>query len=365
MLSRRRSVPVAIAAVGLALLTGLTACGGDDAEEPSGGSGEEAAQPVELKVQTTLPIETVFFYPLVVARELGYFEEEGVAPEFFANNETPGPALIASGQVDLSDGDTAAALQGIAEGGDYKAIYVPNPTTSDRLISTDPEVQSVEDLPGKQVALATREQITYLEAVLANAGVDPKQVKTVIIDGAPAVANALKTGRASAYASSVAGSMLLEAALGGDLEVTNITPTDDRTLAQTVIATPETIESNADAVEGFLRAFSKGTYAGQVAPDAVEEIMRKAGPDEWRDEATGEALFKASLELYKPDDSEQIGQLLPEYWQNQMDQLLEADELKQPVELDALLDDRFIQPANDWDRDEVQAQVEQWVQDNK
>ncbi len=130
------------------------------------------------------------------------------------------------------------------------------------------------------------------------------------------------------------------------------------------MVTPEKIESEGDVLEGFMRAYAKATWAGLQNPEALEAMAREVVPEEWKNEDVGLATMELVLEAVTPDDPDRIGEVRSRVWDAAQDQLVEVGELEEPVDLEALLNDRFIEAANDWDRAEVEADMDAWLKEN-
>ena len=114
---------------------------------------------------------------------------------------------------------------------------------------------------------------------------------------------------------------------------------------------------------GFLRAWTKGQYVGQVNREVVEQIAREKVPAEWRNEASGEAALDLAIELMKPDDPERIGDLRPDVWDTGQDVLVRAGVIEEgdTIDVQEALNDELIEEINDWDRAEVEAAAEEYA----
>ena len=69
-------------------------------------------------------------------------------------------------------------------------------------------------------------------------------------------------------------------------------------------------------------------------------------PEEWENEEVGALLFEFGLDGRSPREGADYGQLDAEVWQETVQRLTDAGELTEEVDLDALLDDRFIAPRD-------------------
>lgn len=347
----------------LAAIAGLVlgACGGDEDGEPAG----DEAEATEISFVQPVPGgESTFFYPIFVGQELGYFEEEGVSVTSEpASEQIPITGFVQNGNVDVGSTGDEEILPGAAEGGEYKVVYDYYTKTGEALsVPADSDIESVADLEGATVGLAAQDDRTFARAALEAGGIDPESVDTPTVGrGGPPIAEALRSGRIDAYSSGISDFAIVE---GAGIELRNITPEElaDRPPASFLVL-PSTIDERGDALAGFMRAWSKAAYVGFVDPEVVEAIGREAVPGDWENEDVGEAILDVTLESTEPQ-GDTFGEIRPELWENSQQQLLDAGVIEEPVDLETLLDDQFIEEANDWDRSEVEADVEQWVEDH-
>ncbi|SOE03322.1 ABC transporter substrate-binding protein [Blastococcus haudaquaticus] len=338
----------ALAAVGTSvLLTAVAACGGGDDGDASADSGLTTlvyAQPTP---------ESMAFYAYVVADELGFFEEEGLAVELAPSSEdVPTSTLVVSGNADIGIAGGAEVLFAAATGREIAAVYdVLTASAEGLVVPGDSDVQSVADLDGATIGMASDEERPLVGTALEAEGLSLDDVELVVVGtSGPTLANELQSGNLDAFAGSLLDFSAMQAA---GIETRNITPDAlDESPTQVMVVSREKLESDREAIEGFLRAYAKATHLGLEDPDRVEEILRERVPDEWQDEAFGEALFSAGLDLWHPV-GDQYGELRPDAWSSLQDQLIAFGELDEPVDIDGIIDDSLLEAANDWDRDSV------------
>lgn len=342
----------------MAVSLGIAACGGDD-----GGSGGSGSGGTQFTVALAAPL-TAGYYPFIAANELGYFEEEGIEVEYVASDETPLQAFVANGNADISTPGANEAIFGASEGIENKVIFDPWTNASEGIaVLDDSPIQTMEDLEGKKIGLGTDEDAAFFQAAATEAGIDVDAVETAVVgEGGPTVVTSLQDGDIDAYGSTGNVFAVLEAQ---DIVLRDITPqTLKEASSVALITSPELIESESEALRGFLRATAKGLYAGQVDKEAITEMYRQTVPEDWRDEESAQATMDATYEFYEPVDDEKIGELFPERWQASMDRLLAAGELDEPIDIEGLLDPQFIDAANDWDRDVVTEDAATWLREN-
>ncbi len=113
--------------------------------------GATAAEKIRIAAPT-LTADSAFF---IVAQQKGYFAEEGLEVEVLsAGGGISTPALVAGDlQFSLS---TGAAISAIVKGARLKIAMVTEDRPGTEIWSTKPDIKSLEDLRGKQVAIQSR-----------------------------------------------------------------------------------------------------------------------------------------------------------------------------------------------------------------
>lgn len=154
---RMRWLPFA-AALAAALLFAV-GCGDDESEgggaAESGGSAElsgELGAAEDTEITVALPFPDVSMYSFyVVAKDMGYYEEEGLNVEIITADDVN--AAIASGSADVGINSAGAVIEAIRN--DIGVTILSGHFCRQNFdFAVQPEVQSVEDLDGKDVVLA-------------------------------------------------------------------------------------------------------------------------------------------------------------------------------------------------------------------
>jgi NitT/TauT family transport system substrate-binding protein len=356
----------------LALLAGA-GCGGDDEDapaDPSGAdSGEEQQGGAPEKVTLLLPFqESIFYYGITIAREQGYFEEEGLDVETQASE---GSAFvtqqIVGGGVEFGTNTPAETLVALEKGLDVKVIaglyYAPVFSIN---VLEDSPIQSVADLEGKTLGItdAGGGEVPLVRSVLAAEGLGyDEDVKIQVVGPGGALAvNSLKDGKVDAFAGAINDFAGLEAK---GLKLRSILPDDFETQpGDSLMVRTETYEDQAkmDQAVGMMRAINKGMYFGSLNEDAGLCTMKEFLPEEHEDPAFARLYYQRAVELMTPEDPENWGEILFPNWEFIMDLLVEAggeEGLEEPVDLEQYLTNEFVEQYNDWDRSEVEQDAEQ------
>jgi NitT/TauT family transport system substrate-binding protein len=356
----RKRNRVALALVTAAILS-LVACGDDD----DSGGGDQASQGGGEVVYALPTPPSLLFYPPLVAEELGFFEEENVQPKLApAAEEISATAFLDNGDADVSFADVDEIILARAKGGEHQVIFSPQHTnTAGIVVPEDSDIQDINGVAGQKVGLESEESTRFLDAMLDAAGVSKDDVDTAVVGtSGPLVAKLFEDDEIQAYVGNASDFTALEA---NGVPLRNITPEDVGKIDGNPLATlPDTLQEKREAIVGFLRAWAKAQYVGQVNREVVEAIVREKVPAEWRNEASGEAALDLAIQLMKPDDPERIGDLRPDVWATGQDVLARAGILEETVDVQPALNDELIREINDFDRAEVEQAAEQWAQEN-
>jgi len=137
--------------------------------------------------QITVLRAPVFFEPLMIAEQQGYFKDEGLNVKIVpGGTAAQGVAELVSGKVDIAPTGGVSTIAAVAQGMPIKAFMgcqnaTPAPVTSGILVKKDSPIHSYADLAGKTIALQGLKETTNLGTLMALEanGVDPDSVKFV------------------------------------------------------------------------------------------------------------------------------------------------------------------------------------------
>lgn len=351
----------AAASSGMVLcLTALVACADDGA-----GPGTRDADTVV--VASPAP-NSLFTFNEVIARKLGFYEDEGIDVELVAiSDAVPAAALVQNGNVDTALIASSDALSAAAKTDDLRLPYDERTGGSDFIygivVPEDSGVEDLRGLAGKNIGLASPDQdLALLASALEQVDMTLDDVSTTVVGpGGPSVAESLRSGRIAAYT----GTIQDFAAFGdAGLEVRNVLPEGFEGIpVGGYVTTAEGLEAN-DNVLRFLRALAKGTYVALERPEIAELVTQEVAPEQWREPDVARFLLAGLYPTLQPFDGTTFGEIKPERWQDAQDLLVEVGAMESPADLDTFLDSDLIEQINDWDRDEVLAVADAWLADN-
>jgi ABC-type nitrate/sulfonate/bicarbonate transport system substrate-binding protein len=256
--TRRRSRTVRIAALVAAAALALAACGDDakdDDETTTGGSSDDSSLG-DITVQLSW-IKNAEFAGEFMADDKGYYTDAG----FDSVDLLPGPVateeLVATGKADFGLSNAISTGAAIANS-DFPlkivgTTYQKNPF-SILSLADGGNIVTPEDLIGKKIGVQDP-NLSLFNALLAANGIDPGDV-TVVPNGfdiAP-----LEDGQIDGLVAYVTNESLLVA--GDGFDTVDLTFADNGLpfVAESVIATDDTIAERPEVVKAFLKAEIQG-----------------------------------------------------------------------------------------------------------
>jgi ABC-type nitrate/sulfonate/bicarbonate transport system substrate-binding protein len=226
-------------------------------------------------VKIALVSRTVFYAPVWVAEQNGYFHDEGVDPHFeiFDNAEKINE-VMRSGEAQIAIASVEALVADAFKGGRFR-IVASVAQKPPHFIIARPHIKSVTDLRGARFGvLSLHEGTTYFVQDLEKAlGFKRGDIVIDAVGGAPTRWKLLREGKIDAglqpfplsYESEVAGVSNL-----GPLS--KYVPDYEFTA---VFLDPAWAAANRQAVTGVLRALRRGQAAMASDPDAAANVLVK------------------------------------------------------------------------------------------
>ena len=222
-------------------------------------------------INVLLPNEnTTTLFPSTVARELGFFEDEGLDVTLLASDTTiPYVAFLMNNQADLVMLDAPQTFQAVNAQQPVAVVFEGMQYAPEvMIVREDSPIQSVADLRGKTIGLASdRDQITA-QVALDTAGITIDEVQTVVVgDFGPVLARAVRDNTVDVVAAAANDLTVLEA---NDIPSRDITPPEvSENPANSFVIDKARIEELRPVVTAFLRAWAKGAEAAKIDRDAV------------------------------------------------------------------------------------------------
>ena len=260
------SPATAAALLGAGLL--LAACGGDaePAAEAEAGASAGAGDLGPVTVQLSW-IKNAEFAGEFLADDRGYFADAGFSEVTF--NAGPGAteSIVLSGGADFGLTNAVTVAQVIAEEeAPLKIVgttYQKNPFTILSLADGG-DIATPADLVGKRIGVQAGGNETLFDALLAANDIDPADVTKVPVEYDP---SPLVNGDVDGFLAYITNESITVESQG--LEVTNLLFADNGLpfVAESIIATDETIAERPEVVKAFLEAEIRGWTDAVAEPE--------------------------------------------------------------------------------------------------
>lgn len=361
--------------IGLAGVAGLSlvlaACGGGGggSEDAAASGGAEGGM---TKLTFLMPAPSVMqYHPWQIAKELGYFAEEGVDVEIVAGDGSSSILQqIISGNADVGAPSPGATMLAASTGRDLVTFYQYEYSNIFTLAASEESgITAVDQLRGKSVGVSDLAggEVPLVRAALKEAGLKEGEDVTItpVGEGGSLTLNALREGKIQAYASSLFDEALVTAA---GYPMVDILPERLQSFpANTVVTTPKMMEEKGPALVGMMRGVAKAILFTEINPDAAIKIASKYAPEEFSDPAVVESGWEAITKLKTVPAAmadQPRGSFPKDSWTEYMEFLQQGSEeegaLQGPVDLDTLLDSSYLEEINDFDHEAVIKQAEEY-----
>jgi len=299
--------------------------------------------------------------PYHVAREYGYFKEEGldVSFEYFDGSSAVVQQIVA-GNVDAGSPSTGALFNAVVQGHKLKQVFSFQYKSVFTLATpVSSGIKDVKDLKGKAIGVSELSggEVPVVRAVLREANlIEGEDVQILPIGDAPAMTvNALQTDQVQAYSSNMFDIAAIQAA---GIPMTVILPESIANFpGNSMVVREEVLNDKRKQLEGFTRAISKAVVYVAANRDEAYALAAKLAPEEFENEALGQASFDAAITLRERPaamEGQPIGAHYMPGTQAYHDFMRQGKEeegaLMQDLDLNALLDSSLLEAANSFDK---------------
>ncbi|MFD1715501.1 ABC transporter substrate-binding protein [Amnibacterium flavum] len=295
----RTRTPIAAVAIAAVSLLALSACSSGDA----GGGAASDTTPISFQLDWVKDSEFGGFFE---ADEKGYFADEGLDVEFLDGGDVSSTAAVIAGgaaQIGIVS-NLSRLIDAIDTGADLVAVGALYQTSPAGLMTLpDLDVTSVDDLKGLRIG--TDESGTAdIDTLFRVNGEEPDYEDVRVgYDAAP-----LFDDQIDAYYAYVTNQPIPYELQGIDVNTVTFADLGFESYAGLIVTTREFLDSNRDAVEGFVRAASKGWSETIDDPSATAELtIGSYGADLGLDEDSEVASLTAITELVQSDYTKSNG----------------------------------------------------------
>lgn len=278
---------------------------------------------------------------LYVAKEKGFFEEEGLDVEIIMPGEAGADQLVASGKaqfgVGYQEGVTQARIQGVPL---VSIAAVIQHNTSGFASPVARNIVTPKDFEGKSYGgWGSPAEQSVIESLMKTENADVNKVNIVNIGDADFF-TAIKQDIDFTWI--YYGWTGIEAELRGEkINMIYLTDYSDKLDYYTPVLTTneKMISSNPEVVKAFVKAVSKGYEFAIANPDAAADILIKAVPD-----LDAELVKKSQewlAEKYQ-DDAPRWGEQKLEVWENYAAWMLEHGLLEKELDAEKAFTNEFL-----------------------
>ena len=330
-----------------------------------GGAGTAAALD---KVRVLIPVRNIdeAFSPFVVAKEKGYFAEEGLDVTLIAVGGSNESAIqVSAGNGDVGAASPGEALVGIQSGKldvrYFYSLYYEN--IWHVAVLPDSQIKALTDLKGKKFGVQSLGSAgtTFGKAFVQQAGLDPQADVTFLPIGVGA--QAVTSVRQKFVDAVVYWDAALAKFKFSGLDLREVpAPEGIRSLPDVgLLATSDTIAKKPKMLTGIARAVAKGYDFSMANPKAAVLITWKAypeakskNPDAAAALEEGVTVNQARLGIWNsPKTEDQHGRLIDADWKRLVDFFVEQKVLPAAVPVDRVITNQFVKDANSYDRQAV------------
>ena len=320
------------------LLVLLAGCGNKTEEKKENGKKEESLKKVSIVLDWSPNTNHTGLY---VAKEKGFFKEEGLDVDIIMPGEAGADQLTASGKaefgVSYQESITEARVQGVPL---VSIGAVIQHNTSGFASMADKNIKSPKDFEGKTYGgWGAPVEKAVLASLMETEGADAEKVDIVNMGDADFFTAAKRDIDFAWIYYAWTG---VEAELRGEkINMVYLTDYSDKLDYYTpVIATSEKmIENDPETVKAFMAAVSKGYEFSIDNPEEAADNLIKAVPD------LDPELVKKSQKWLSPkyqDDAPRWGEQKAEIWQNYMDWMLHKNLLEKEIDVDKAFTNEFL-----------------------
>lgn len=336
------------------LLVAATGCGGNNGGNASSDVGNAAAAPEASPAATAAAPATLTkikvaldWTPntnhtgLYVAKDLGYYEQEGLDVDIVQPGSAGADAMVTSGEaafgISAQESLTLARLQGVPL---VSIAAIIQHNTSGFAAPKDKGIKSPKDFEGKTYGgWGSPAEEAAMKAIMDPEGGDVKKVKLVNI-GEADYFTAVK--RDIDFAWIFYAWTGIEAELRGEpldmIYLKDYAPQLDY-YTPVLVTSEKEIAGQPDVVKAFMKATSEGYEYAIAHPEESAGILSKAVPD------LDPKLVLASQKWLSPryqDDAARWGEQKAEVWKNYADWMYGLKLLDQPLDASKAFTNDFL-----------------------
>ena len=217
----------------------------------------------------------------------------------------------------------------------------------------DSNISDISQLKGKVIGVTDlgSGEVPMVRSILSTGGLDATKDVTLRAIGSEAssILTAFEKGEIDAFSG---GAHDLVSLYANGFESKSLIPEEYKKLpSSAIIANGKIVKERPDLVEKVARAVAKATDFSINDPDATFEIMKKAAPEQNKDEKIGRLFLDTFIELSTPIEPEKgYGYIYQDSWEQLVEQFSEGDNpvITKKININDYLNTSFLEKANDF-----------------
>ena len=292
--------------------------------------------------------------PLLIAQQMGYFDEEGIDVVFEQSYSSSATRMVAANQVEFSTPGPHLTAAGIENDMEIISVFQWFPVDIFGFaIMEDSDMQTVADLEGKKIGTHTPTTANQVIPIIEAAGVNADSVEMIPV--ADARLQQLSEGTVDAvwtwdgeWQQWKAEGMNVRYLSGNEVY---------KSSSNSVIANTTFVEEYPELIEGFNRALAKGSYFCYKNPRAAGDIIITNWTSLLVDLDTAEEIVKTATNFMIGGKDVMEGNTIGRHdetaWNLLMEDYVKMGIVSEAIPLEKCFTNQFIEAANDWDRAQV------------
>jgi len=267
-------------------------------------AGESQVKKAET-VRVSMASFGAIYYPHLIAKEMGYYAEEGLNPEIILMRGNIATPALMTGDIQFNT-SSGSALAAILRGFDLRVIYVTVDRPYYSIFSNRKELRAATDLKGKRIGIPGRGDSHHVATSLwlKKYGVDPEREIHWISTG-PATATriaALVSGQVDAITSPPSGTYTLKTEYPAVYEIADL-GREVKMLYTGLAVAKNLLDGRSEMVRRFLRGTVKGREFYKSFKDETLRLTKKYDANS---EGSRKADYEITLQAMTKDGTEDL-----------------------------------------------------------
>ena len=315
-----------------------------------------------VRVGFTAAVAGFTWSPLLIARNMGYFDEEGIDLVFDQSYSSSATRMVAANQVEFSTPGPHLTAAAIGSGMDVISVFQWYPVDIFGFaVMADSGMTSIKDLEGKKIGTMTPTTKNQVIPILEAAGVNVDSVEMIPVSDARM--QQLTAGNVDAVWT-WDGEWQQWVAEGQNIAYLSGEEVYD-SQSNTIIASTALVEQYPELIGRFCRALAKGCYFCYKNPRAAGDIIITEWSSLMVDLDTAENIVETAINFMTGGKEVMEGTTIGEHsaasWDLMMNDYVKMGIVSEYIPLEKCYTNQFVEIANDWDRAEVDEDAANYV----